>query len=72
VEVHDHGAVIPEPELKKLFAPFVRLRSAHHQEGLGLGLYISREIVARHGGSSGVRSTEAEGSVFFFELPLLP
>jgi signal transduction histidine kinase len=71
VEVHDHGAAIPEAELKKLFSPFVRLRSAHHQEGLGLGLYISREIVARHGGRTGVTSAEGTGSVFFFELPLL-
>ena len=39
-------------------------------EGLGLGLYLSREFVARHGGQIWAESREGQGSAFFFTLPL--
>jgi signal transduction histidine kinase len=47
---------------------------AHHDGsgGLGLGLYITRQLVEAHGGSVSVKSTEGEGSVFTVTLPLTP
>jgi signal transduction histidine kinase len=72
VEVQNQGAPIP-PELKaKIFNPFRRgsrdSRTAR-TAGLGLGLYISREIVVAHGGELDVRSSTAEGTTFRVRLP---
>jgi len=39
-------------------------------KGFGIGLYISREIVERHGGKIGVQSEADQGSIFWFSLPL--
>jgi PAS domain S-box-containing protein len=73
VDVHNHGAPIPEDLQAKLFNPFRRgtrdSRTAT-TEGLGLGLYISREIVLAHGGDIDVRSTEAQGTTFRVRLPV--
>jgi PAS domain S-box-containing protein len=73
VEVHNHGVPIPEELQAKLFNPFRRgtrdSRTAT-TEGLGLGLYISHEIVVAHGGDIKVSSTETEGTTFRVWLPL--
>jgi signal transduction histidine kinase len=45
--------------------------AAHHISGMGIGLYVVREIVTHHGGSVEVTSSEGEGSVFTVSLPLL-
>jgi signal transduction histidine kinase len=70
LEVHSHGPVIPPDLLPVIFDPFRRsdARSLRSQ-GLGLGLYISQQIVLAHGGRIDVRSTEAEGTVFEVTLP---
>lgn len=68
VEVHDTGPGIAEEDLEPIFQRFVR--RGPERNGLGLGLPISRAIVAGHGGSMGVASTPGRGSVFHFELPL--
>ena len=69
IEVHNRGA-IPPGLLDHLFDPFRGTRYRRDQsQGLGLGLYIVREIVRAHGGSVSVRSTEAEGTTFRIELP---
>jgi signal transduction histidine kinase len=69
IRIENRGA-IPEPLLPSLFDP---LRSAQHRgaraRGLGLGLYISREIVAAHRGRMTVRSSPADGTCFEVELP---
>ena len=44
--------------------------SDHDYGGLGMGLYISKHIVDRHGGTIGLVSEEGRGSAFYFSLPL--
>ncbi len=72
VSVKDQGHGITEEKQKDLFAPFSRGSDdlTDKSGGLGLGLFISREIITLHGGTMGVRSTIGEGSTFYFELPL--
>jgi signal transduction histidine kinase len=70
--VHNTGPAIPEALQSVLFDPFRRGREAgetSHTLGLGLGLYITREIVVGHGGTIDVVSTDAEGSTFRVVLP---
>ncbi|WNG32169.1 PAS domain-containing protein [Archangium violaceum] len=71
VSVSDEGPGIPAEEHARLFQRFHRLSSSIHQPGLGLGLYISREIIERHGGRLGVlgHPPGRPGVTFFFELP---
>lgn len=65
----NRGAPIPQPELEALFDPFQRGRGGEHPGGLGLGLYIVRQIVRAHGGTIDVASSAA-GTTFRIELPL--
>jgi signal transduction histidine kinase len=67
VEVHNDGA-IPASARASLFEPF-RRGGASSTGGLGLGLYITREIVRAHGGSIDVLSSEEEGTRFVVRLP---
>ncbi len=71
VEVEDEGIGIPQSEQRAIFEKFYRADPNQREVpgGTGLGLYISRELVRRMGGSIGVRSQPGEGSTFFFELP---
>jgi sigma-B regulation protein RsbU (phosphoserine phosphatase) len=73
-EVHNAGAPIPASALPDLFDPFTRGPSGGPRSGdsLGLGLFISREIVRAHGGSLGVRSSATEGTTFAVRLPREP
>jgi PAS domain S-box-containing protein len=71
VSVQDFGIGIPEENLKDLFNRFYRVENTSSRfQGLGLGLFISAEIVKRHGGSFWIESQVGEGSTFFFLLPL--
>ena len=77
VRVKNYGPVIPEDMRQVIFNPLVQLPQdesphAKYQTNLGLGLYIAREIVLGHGGKIEVASSEAEGTVFTVELPVLP
>ncbi len=68
--VTDEGPGIPPEERGLLFQRFQRLSSAVHQPGLGLGLYLCRDLLQRHGGTLGVLATPGRpGITFFFELP---
>jgi two-component system, OmpR family, sensor kinase len=69
--VSDQGIGIPPDSLGNLFQPFYRASNAmHHYGGLGLGLYISREIVERHGGRIWAESAgPGQGSQFHVTLP---
>ncbi len=70
VQVEDQGFGIAETDLPRLFTRFGRLRSAGQDiPGTGLGLYLTREIVRRHGGDVAVRSVVGVGSTFTLTLP---
>ncbi len=73
VAVTDEGIGIPEHALPRLFSRFYRAPNVDPQQisGMGLGLYVVKEIVALHGGTVGVTSTEGQGSTFTICLPLL-
>lgn len=72
VTVEDFGQGIPESMLDKIFEKFYQVKSNDSEEieGLGLGLYISSEIIQSHGGEIGVESTVNVGSRFYFYLPI--
>lgn len=71
VSVRDEGIGIAPEEVSHLFARFYRSpqAGAMRSGGMGLGLYISREIIQRHGGTITVESTPGVGSTFTFTLP---
>ena len=73
VLVQDEGPGIPKEEQEHIWDRFHRVRGIHAQSsggaGLGLGLYISRQIIEQHGGTIGVDSTPGKGSTFWFTLP---
>lgn len=71
IEVRDNGIGIPEDETAKVFQRFYRGTSANGQEGLGIGLYLSRQIIAGEDGYIKVKSKEGEGSSFFIYLPIV-
>ena len=71
ISVHDQGAGISDDQLGRLFRRYSRGRE-RRGEGLGLGLYLSREFVARHGGEIWAESREGQGSTFYVTLPLSP
>jgi len=73
LSVSDPGIGIPPDQQKLLFDRYFRARnvSARSYGGLGLGLYISRDIVERHGGRIWVESDVGRGSTFHVALPLL-
>ncbi len=72
VGVKDTGVGIPKEGLQKLFTKFYRGENVLEIEpnGSGLGLYIAKNIVERHGGEIGVESVLGRGSTFWFTLPL--
>jgi signal transduction histidine kinase len=71
LEVRDRGMGIAAAQQALIFDRFGRAASARHISGLGLGLYIVRQIVEAHEGRISVESTEGAGSTFVVELPLL-
>lgn len=73
VEVSDRGIGIPSGALPRLFERFYRAENAERSGagGLGVGLYVVKEILALHGGSIAVASVEGEGTTVTVRLPLL-
>lgn len=72
VRVTDRGIGIPTDELKQIFKRFyrVQLRMASRVKGTGLGLFIVRSVVAKHGGKTFAESPgEGQGSTFIIQLP---
>ena len=72
VSVRDQGMGIPREQQAQLFGRFMRAENARAAgiSGTGLGLYLCRELVERHGGRISFHSEEHAGSTFSFTLPL--
>lgn len=71
ISVKDTGPGIPAEKVPHLFERYYQAEASGFQNsGLGLGLFISSEIVKRHGGQIGVDSEVGKGSTFWFTLPL--
>ncbi len=70
VDVKDHGPGMSAELLHQLFEKFTQGAGAARRGGLGLGLYLCREIVRRHGGSIWVESSLGQGAVFSVRLPV--
>jgi PAS domain S-box-containing protein len=72
VSVHDYGVGIARAHQGKIFERFYRVQDYHDKTfpGLGMGLYISQQIVERHGGTLWVVSEEGQGATFSVSLPL--
>ena len=69
ISVKDQGSGIPFEEQQYIFDRFYRVTN-QQVEGLGLGLYITSQIVQQHGGRLWLESTPGKGSTFTFSLPL--
>ena len=72
LRVEDAGLGLNEQEKDRVFERFYRVGEEGHETypGLGLGLYIAKEIIKRHDGDIGVDSMKDSGSTFHFRLPL--
>ena len=71
VGVQDFGIGIPITEQKKIFQQFYRIAGKHERTaaGLGIGLFLAREIIEHYEGKLWLESIEGQGSTFFFSLP---
>jgi PAS domain S-box-containing protein len=70
IEISDAGTGIPERDLARIFGRFERAASQRHYGGLGLGLYVSREIVEGHHGTISARNLPEGGARFTVKLPI--
>ncbi|NJR61238.1 MAG: hypothetical protein HC769_21830, partial [Cyanobacteria bacterium CRU_2_1] len=68
--VQDTGIGIDPDQSDRLFDLYTRGSRARYMPGLGLGLYLCRQIIAAHGGEIGVNSRPGEGATFWFTLPV--
>jgi signal transduction histidine kinase len=72
ISVRDQGRGISEADQQRIFEQFSRIASDDGTGGLGLGLYITHQLVEAHGGKIRVESRLGEGSLFTVTLPLSP
>jgi signal transduction histidine kinase len=74
LSIQDQGIGIPSDQQAHIFGRFIRAANAkeHGIGGTGLGLYLCRELVERHGGRIWFESSESHGSTFHITLPLAP
>ncbi len=68
IEIQDQGRGIPSKDLKRIFESFYRGEQSSH-EGMGIGLYLVKNIIRSHHGSIDVRSKVKKGSKFIIKLP---
>jgi signal transduction histidine kinase len=72
ISVRDHGPGISQADQARIFNRFERAGSMNSFGGLGLGLYITRQIVTAHSGTIGIESEIGNGASFIIDLPLKP
>ena len=70
IQIEDNGKGISEEHLTEIFKRFYREPEVHQSEGVGIGLYLAREIITKQKGFVEVSSKVGEGSVFSVHLPL--
>jgi signal transduction histidine kinase len=70
LRIRDHGIGIATEDQSRIFQLYERAVSPSHFGGLGLGLYIVRQIVEAHGGQAGLESNLGTGSTFWVKIPL--
>ena len=70
LQVHDSGPGIAEEQLSRIFERFARADSTRNYGGMGLGLYVTREIAEAHGGTIVVANRPSGGAAFKVRLPL--
>jgi signal transduction histidine kinase len=71
IDVRDHGKGIAPDFIDRIFEPYERGARSGEPKGLGLGLYISRQLAASHGGQLTAASTPGEGATFSLTLPCM-
>ncbi|MES2432062.1 MAG: PAS domain S-box protein [Bacteroidota bacterium] len=72
VSFTDNGIGIPTEKIAKIFDRFYRVDETNVKvTGLGVGLYISSQIIKQHGGNIWAESSEGKGSTFYFSLPVM-
>jgi signal transduction histidine kinase len=69
IDVRDHGKGISPDYIDRIFEPYERGAKSGEPKGLGLGLYISRQLAASHGGELTVQSEPGQGATFSLLLP---
>jgi signal transduction histidine kinase len=70
IAVSDHGVGIAPEDQANLFKRFARIPTTQHVQGIGLGLWLSREIARMHDGDLTVDSEVGRGSTFLFKVPV--
>jgi signal transduction histidine kinase len=70
VVVRDNGVGIPPMQQQHIFEPYTRIQQSQYQPGLGLGLYICRQVIAAHGGEIGLEPSQS-GTTVWFTLPIV-
>jgi DNA-binding response OmpR family regulator/anti-sigma regulatory factor (Ser/Thr protein kinase) len=69
LRIEDQGIGIPQDQIPRVFEPFFQASNNTFQEGAGLGLYLAREIIRRHGGSIVIDSQPGSGTAVMITLP---
>ncbi|MEG2626515.1 MAG: HAMP domain-containing sensor histidine kinase [Anaerovoracaceae bacterium] len=69
ISIEDNGVGISEDDIPKIFGRFYRVKSTSQEKGVGLGLYLTREIIKKQGGFIKVLSEKEKGTTFQIFLP---